>query len=99
MIVESDPLIEEEFEHITKILYILIPIYKEFYHKMYHDILDNSKLNEIEKGKIEDKFMELGDIYTTYSQLNYNYDSFKRNLEVFISLIKEVIVAHNNTIK
>ena len=89
-------------EEISKTIYILGKIYKDYYYKLFDNILTNSNLEDDEKEKTKNAFEELNNIENHFSNLNqlensvidYDFQIFKKKIIEYYNKIKEIILYH-----
>ena len=89
-------------EQISKSIYILSKIYKDYYNNLFDDILKNSNLEDDEKEKTKNAFEDLNNIENHFSNFNeleksvidYDFLIFKRKIIEYYNKIKEIILYH-----
>jgi hypothetical protein len=89
-------------EQISKSIYILSKIYKDYYNNLFDDILKNSNLEDDEKEKTKNAFEDLNNIENHFSHLNelensvidYDFLFFKKKIIEYYNKIKEIILYH-----
>ena len=104
-IMVDDELIRDNIinlEQISKSIFILSQIYKEYYKNLFEEILKNSSLEDFEKEKIKNSFEDLNNFQTNFSNssefensfIDYNFSIFRTKIKEYSSKIKEVIINH-----